>query len=280
MISVLIVSHQSRRHLERCLRSLPPVGDGLEVIVADNASSDGSAELARRVLPAATVLELGENAGFGAANNRAAAAARGDRLLLLNPDAELEPGCLERLAAALDADPRLGLVAPQLRYPDGRRQFVWAPETGVLGEALQMVRNPFEDRAWNHRLVPPLLRLLTGPGWFTAACVLLRRSAFDAAGGFDESFFLYFEDVDLCRRLRRAGWRLRLVPEARARHVKGAISGGTAYQLGYRRSQLRYYRKHRPAWEYRLLRFKLRHKFRRLPDPDLRARLLALLEDG
>jgi len=277
MISVLIVNHDGRRHLHHCLERLAeaPSSHG-EVIVADNASTDGSVEMVREEFPGVRLLELGENLGFGAANNRAAELARGDRLLLLNSDAWLEGDALERLSAALDADPHAGAAAPELRYPDGRRQFAWVPETGVLGEALQKVRNRFEGRGWAHRPPPRWLPVL-GRFWLTAACLLVRRQAFEEVGGFDEGYFLYFEDVDLGRRLRLAGWRLLPVPGAVAHHVKGGSQRAGRAELEYRRSQLRYYRRHRPGWENRYLRRRLRRKFARVDDPELRRRLLDLL---
>lgn len=260
MISVLIVNHNGGEWLGRCLGELHALEGSPfeEVIVADNASTDGSLSAVRRDFPSVRVLALGENLGFGAANNRAAALARGDRLLLLNSDAWPLPGCLPALDRALDLDPRRGWVSPRLSYLDGRRQFHWAPTTSVLGEAVQMVRNRFEARSWAHRL-----GLWPEPGWFTAACALLRREAFESVGGFDEDYFLYFEDVDLCLRLRRAGWHLAEAPDARAVHVKGGSqpAGGGAVGKEYRRSQLRYYRQHRPAWEGRLLRRRLRRKY-------------------
>ncbi len=278
MISILVVNHDGRGHLHHCLEQLAAQeGSYGEIVVVDNASTDGSAEMVRSEFPACRLLALDDNLGFGAANNRAAAAAAGNRLLLLNSDAWLEGSALARLDGALTADPRLALAAPELRYPDGRRQFAWAPETGVFGEALQMLRNRFESRPWAHRLPPRWLRPMLGPGWFSAACVLLRRDAFKAVGGFDDGLFMYFEDVDLSRRLRHAGWRLGSVPGAVAYHVKGGSRPSGRGELEYRRAQLYYYRKHRPAWENRYLRFRMRRKFARCPDPALREDLLRLL---
>jgi len=280
-VSVVLVNYNGGELLRRPLESLAVyAGPDVEVVVADNASSDGSPEWVEDAFAGVRVLRLGENLGFGAANNRAVAATTGEHVLLLNPDAWLaDAEALPRLVEALDADSRLGLVAPRLRYPDGRWQFEWAPETGVLGEALQQMRNPFEGRWWNHRLLPPLLRVLTGPGWTSAACMLVRRTAFEEVGGFDEGFFLYFEDVDLSRRMRLAGWSMRTVWAARVVHVKG-FSRGTESELAYRRSQLRYYRKHRPSWEYRFLWRRLRRKAERLAGGDERRRLLAILDEA
>jgi GT2 family glycosyltransferase len=265
-ITALIVSFNSVATLGRCLESVlagPPV----EVVVVDGGSTDGSVALVRERFPQARLLELEQNVGFGAANNCGARLARGDQLLLLNPDAWLDPGALATLSARLAGSPRLAAVAPQLRYPDGTLQYTWVPEAGVLGEAIQRWRNR-RSGAWAHTSLERLLRALVGPGWLSAACLLVRRAAFDQVGGFDERFFLYFEDVDLCRRLARAGWRLAKEPAAGAVHV-GSVGlreeqrAGTPGRaaLEYRRSQLRYYRKHRPAWEVRVVRRRLARRF-------------------
>lgn len=276
MISVLVVNHDGRDHLRRCLDSLAgELREDHEVIVVDNASRDDSVTMVRREFPWATLLAQDENLGFGAANNLAAARARGEYLLLLNSDAWLAGDAHRRLAGALAGDPGLGAVAPEVRYPDGRLQFSWVPETGVLGEAAQMLRNRFEGRSWAHRRLPRLLRLL-GPGWHSASCLMVRRVAWEEVRGFDEGFFLYFEDVDLCRRLRDRGWRLAAVADAVAFHVKGGSMRGDRQEVEYRRGQLRYYLKHRPPWEVALLRRRLTAKARRAEEP-LRSALLALL---
>jgi N-acetylglucosaminyl-diphospho-decaprenol L-rhamnosyltransferase len=147
-----------------------------------------------------------------------------------------------------------------------------------VGEALQIVRNRFESSRFNHRYLPPLLKVLTGPGWHTAACMLIKKEAFDAVGGFDEGFFLYFEDVDLSRRLRLAGWKAALVHESSAIHVKGGSQRSHQGEVAYRAAQLRYYRKHRPPWENRYLRARMQRKFAAVRDPELRRELLAVLE--
>lgn len=278
MLTILIVNHNTRRHLEHALEHLATLAATWdEVIVVDNASSDGSQDLVRQRFPFVHLLEFSDNLGFGVANNRGVEAASGDKILLLNSDAWLAEGALPHLAATLDSNPRLGAVTPTLFYPDGRPQFAWAPETGVFGEALQKLRNGFEASPWVHRPPPRWLAPLVGPAWLTAACLLVRKAAFEAVGGFDENFFLYFEDVDLCRRLRQAGWRLEVAMEAQAFHVKGGSDLAERAELEYRRSQLAYYRLHRPGWENRFLRFKLHRKFLRLANATIRDRFLALL---
>jgi GT2 family glycosyltransferase len=258
MISVIIVNRDGEEYLDRCLRSLE--GSRSEILLVDNASHDGSLELVRNRYPSVQVFPQEENLGFSAANNLAAANASGEALLLLNADAWLEPGALDLLTKSLEDRPEVALVAPRLCYPDGRRQFSWSPARGVLGEALQKARNPFEGRKLAHGSFARAVARIAGRPWFTAACVLIRTEAWRSVGGFDEGFFMYFEDVDLCVRLAEAGWRLAYVPSAVARHVGGVASGKVVHDL-YRPSQLRYYRLHRPAWEVRFLERRLCRRF-------------------
>lgn len=313
-VSALVVNHNAGSYLRHCLQRLCLVAEewrvhrvGLEALVVDNASTDGSLEAARELQerepsrPLSVRLIASErNLGFGAACNVAAGEASGRYLLLLNPDAWIDGQSLVRLMEALEADPGLGVVAPSLHYPDGSLQFVWAPAVGIPGEAVQRFRNRFEGAAWNHRLLPGLLKPFLGPGWFSAACLLVRRRAFEEVGGFDEKFFLYFEDADLGLRLGRVGWRQRQVKEARARHVRGVTTTATmvegrcrqeerggCWQPGlavdveraYRASQLRYYRLHRPRWESRYLRRRLRRKYGSLEEGERRTAVYSVLDE-
>ncbi|MFN7963640.1 MAG: glycosyltransferase family 2 protein [Thermoanaerobaculia bacterium] len=249
MISAVVVSYNALEHLPRCLSSLAlPAGEEVEVVVVDNASTDATARELPRLFPRARFEALGENLGFAAASNRGAALAKGELLLFLNPDAWLAEGSLASLAARLRSEPRWGLAAPRLAYPDGQPQTSWAPQVSVAGEAVQKLRNRLEGRAWSHGR---LLRFLLGPVWFTGACLLVRREAFEAVRGFDEGYFLYFEDADFCQRLRRAGWRLGEEPRALAFHARGG-TGAPALRAAYRASQAVYYARHRPPWEGRV----------------------------
>ncbi len=270
MISVLVVNHNGETHLHRCLDSLREPEPEREVIVVDNASTDGSLRMLERDYPHVRVLRQSINLGFGAATNLAAEAASGSQLLLLNADAWLEAGALSHLERRLREDGGLGLVAPSLRYPDGRPQFAWSPARGILGEMLQKLRNPHEARAWAHAAAVRRVCRVAGQPWYTAACVLLRADAFREIGGFDTGYFMYFEDVDLCRRLQRGGWRLAEERSAVAYHAGGLFSGNVSDDL-YRPSQLRFYSVHRPRWEQRLLEWYLRRSY----GPDVVARWLS-----
>lgn len=258
VITAIIVNRDGETQLGRCLESLE--GSGAEILLVDNASRDASVSFVRERFPEVVVLAQENNLGFAAANNLAAAKARGEALLLLNNDAWLEPRALELLARRLAKRAEVGLVAPRLLYPDGRLQFSWSPARGVLGEMMQMARNPFEQSGWAHGPLARSAARLAGRHWFTAACVLIRADAWRSVGGFDEGFFMYFEDVDLCVRLENRGWKLDQEKRAVVRH-----SGGFASRAGiddlYRPSQLRYYRLNRPAWEARLVERRLRRRF-------------------
>jgi GT2 family glycosyltransferase len=258
MISAIVVNHNGEATLDRCLHSLDRAD--AETLLVDNNSHDGSLTLVRERFPEVVLMPQARNLGFAAANNLAAERAAGDNLLLLNSDAWLQPDALDRLITYLDQHPRVGLVAPRLHYPDGRRQFSWSPARGIVGEAIQKVRNRFEPRSWVHGSTARMLSRLVGRRWFTAACVLVRAEAWRSVGGFDERFFMYFEDVDLCVRLEKAGWRLAEEPRAAACHVGGVAIGKRVDDL-YRPSQLRYYRLHRPAWEQQLIERRLRRRF-------------------
>ncbi|HVR30297.1 MAG TPA: glycosyltransferase family 2 protein [Thermoanaerobaculia bacterium] len=279
-IAAVVVSFDAAEHLPRCLESLHPLAAaGHPVIVVDNASRDGSAALVRERFGWARLLVLDRNVGFAAACNRGAAETTREHLLFLNPDAWLDSGCAVRMAAALARDPALGAVAPHLSYPDGRRQFSWEPTPGIAGEAVRRhLRNPLERWAIAHAPLRALYAALGDPGWLTAACLLVRRAAWEAVGGFDQGFFLYFEDADLCLRLRRAGWRLDLVPGAHAWHLKGGSQRTASAELYYRESQFRFYRKHRSAASRRYLLRRQRRRFGRVDDEALRHALLELCD--
>jgi N-acetylglucosaminyl-diphospho-decaprenol L-rhamnosyltransferase len=280
-IAVVVPSFESASQLPRCLDSLRPLADaGHRVVVVDNASSDDSARVVRERYPWATLRTLERNLGFAAACNRGAMEAPGADVLFLNADAWLDGGGAETLAAALSRRPDLGAVGPRLAEPGGGRQFTWEPTPSLIGEGLRRsLLNPLERRAVAHGPARAVAAVLGDAGFLTAACLLVRRAAFDEVGGFDERYFLYFEDADLGVRLRRAGWRLDVEPRARAWHLRGA-SRGPATEVHYRRSQFLFYREHRPRWESRALVRRQRRRFARLDDADLRRELLAVCDQA
>ena len=244
-VSAVVVSYNSAAYLPDCIRSLRAEGVD-EVVVVDNASSDGSVAAVRATDPAVVVVESGANLGFGSAANLGAAATAGGDLLILNPDTVVEPGTVKALAEALDRDPGLGVVGPRMETEDGRlypsvRRF---PDLGVAaGHAfvgLVWAANPFTRRYrmldWDHD------RPASDVDWVGGACLLARRTAFDVVAGFDEAYFMYVEDVDLCWRLRQAGWRIGYEPGGRVIHAVGGSSRLVPYRMiaEHHRSLLRF----------------------------------------
>ena len=229
MVTVAVVSWNTRELLLRCLGSLAPEVEAgrAEVWVVDNASGDGSAEAARQAAPWATVLEPGENLGFGPAVNLVARQTGGDWLAAANADVALEPGALEAMLAAGRADSRVGAVAPRLILPDGQTQhsvyhlptlpFTLLFNLGLLRLNRSVADHMCLEGRWN----PDRPRDVE---WAVGAFLLLRRDAFDAVGGFDDRQWMYAEDLDLGWRLQQGGWVTRYAPEARVAHAESAAT--------------------------------------------------------
>ena len=229
-ISVAVVSFNTQDLLRACLRSLyDREADGeasLEIIVADNGSTDGSTAMVRAEFPAVQVIETGDNLGFGRANNLALQSARGRAFCLLNSDAEVLPGALTRALAALNADPKIGLVGGQLLWPDGRPQTSYGDDPTLRGVLREQT---FTSAGGGARTAAPQVAPLsaaavTDVDQICGAFMLIRPEAWREMGGFDPHYFMYNEDVDLNFRLRRAGWRVVFAPDVRVTHHLGASS--------------------------------------------------------
>jgi GT2 family glycosyltransferase len=250
-VAVLIVNHNTGAVLERCLRSLQPgLGLGLEVVVVDNASGDGSVDMVRRDFAGVSVVEADANLGFGRGENLAASHTQRDFLLILNPDCFIEPDSIARLAASLDGNPELGFVGPRIDLESGRPDHACLRnDPDPVGALLYFSRLPrlFRRPSLNryslaHADYDAEQELQAG----TAACLMVRGADFRAVGGFDEAFFMYGEDLDLCRRLRAAGHLGRYVPGAYALHLKGEASRKQSGRMlvEFHRAMWIYYRKH------------------------------------
>jgi N-acetylglucosaminyl-diphospho-decaprenol L-rhamnosyltransferase len=244
-VSAVVVSFNSSADLPDCLRSLRSEGVA-DVVVVDNASVDSSVEVVRRADPEARIVQTGANLGFGSAANRGVAVTAGDHVLILNPDTVVEPGTVKALSEALDRDSGLAAVGPRLENVDGSlypsvRRF---PDlTVAFGHAflgLIWPRNPATRRYrmldWDHDQAADEV------DWVSGACVLVRRTAFEMVGGFDEAYFMYVEDVDLCWRLGQAGWRIGYEPAGRVVHALGGSSRLVPYRMiaEHHRSLLRF----------------------------------------
>jgi GT2 family glycosyltransferase len=219
--------------LARALRSIEADGAQIEweAVVVDNASSDGSTAVIESFANT-TLIRNPTNVGFGRAVNQAVAVSKAPLLLLINPDCRLVPGALLTMRAVLDAEPACAVVGPRILDPDGTVQGSARGDpdmlTGLFGRtgALRVLL-PFLSVARRNVVVEEAIRASASSivvDWISGACMLVRRDAFLAAGGFDERFFLYWEDADLCRRLRNRGFHIRYVPDAAAVHQVGRSS--------------------------------------------------------
>jgi len=248
-VSAVVVSYNTREDFRRCLASLRAhSGIPCRVVVVDNASTDGSADLVEKEFPEARLIRNRENVGFSRANNQALREAAGAYALILNSDAELTPGALPALVARLDARPRLGAAGPRTLSPDGTVQVSFGPALMPLAEWRQrrLVRGVKARDPAALKEAQARAGVEHEPHWLSGSCLLARKEALDAVGGFDEGFFLYEEDVDLCLRLRRAGWGVLFTPAAEVVHHLGRSmeADPARARLEYHRSHLRFYRKH------------------------------------
>jgi GT2 family glycosyltransferase len=230
-LSVVVPTHDTRDLTLRCIETLEAEGTaGLDIVVVDDGSSDGTAEALAAAHPHVRVVRNLPAAGFTRAANLGLAAARGDLLLLLNSDTEVAPGAFAPLFAAFARDPRLGAAGATLHYADGSPQWSGgrAPTLSWLfvlasGLAPLLARIPF----W--RRVKPLGAPAGPVDWVTGAALALRRRAWEEVGPFDEGFRFYGQDLDLCLRLRDAGWKVELLPELRVLHHHGATIGSRTH---------------------------------------------------
>ncbi|CAB4243529.1 Predicted glycosyltransferase [Methylacidimicrobium sp. AP8] len=243
-VSAILVTYNSRPVLDGCLRSLQrQEGIRLEILVIDNASEDGTADWVARSFPDVRLRRNPENVGFGRACNQGMREARGEILLFVNPDLRFpEPDAAARLAAALRADRSLGIVGPAFYQEDGSRQ----PSTARRYPNERSTRGELSG-------LPGEIAALLG------ACLALRAETAAAVGGFDEDFFLYGEDQDLCLRVRRLGLRLGCVSEVRAVHIGRHSERGTSPREYWRKKlqgEYLFYRKHYSGRSIRRIRIR------------------------
>lgn len=251
-VSVIVVSWNARDYLRDCLESVRKISGALvhEIIVVDNASTDGSPEMVAEQFPDVTLLRSPENLGFARGNNLGLQHASGSLLALINSDVVIEPDCLQRLAACFDEHPEVGLAGPRIRGKDGQVQTTCRRLPTLWNTACRMPSldrtlsrwaafSPFQMWYWNLERQTPV-EVLSGCFW------MARRQAVEAVGKLDERFFFYAEDVDWCKRFKDGGWKVMYVPEATAIHFGGASSANAPlrYQIEILRSNLIYWEKH------------------------------------
>lgn len=262
VVSIVIVSWNTRDYLDACLVSIRDAPDEVtrEVIVVDNASDDDTAAMVAEAHPDVTLVANDTNLGYAAANNQGIELARGEHVLLLNPDIVVHAGALDTLVGFLQRVPEAGAVAPRLILPDGSvqpscRSFP-TPDV-VLYEALGLSRlfprsrrfGRYRMTWWDYADERPVDQPM-------ASAILLRGAALEAVGGMDERFPIFFNDVDLCRRLWDAGWEIWFTPRASMDHVGGASTRQVRRRMltESHRSFVRFYQVHYrgniPWWKY------------------------------
>jgi len=261
-VSVIVVNWNTRDLLRECLASVvAQMGEvALELLVVDNASTDGSAEMVRQEFPQARLWVNAENRGFAAANNQAIAQAQGRYLFLLNSDAYLWPGALQALRDFLDAHPEAAVVGPKVLNPDGTTQ----PSCFRFPTAWDV----FCEMAFLSALFPgsPLFnrrgmggfdrRTVREVDWVLGAAMAVRREWAERVGGLDEGYFVYAEELDWCRRIRGAGGRIFFFPGAEVVHY-GGVSKARARAAILPRAfagRFRYYERHHGRGYARLVR--------------------------
>ncbi|HEV8425142.1 MAG TPA: glycosyltransferase family 2 protein [Actinomycetes bacterium] len=245
-VAVVLVTYQSARDLAMCLGSLERAAGPhpLEVLVVDNASTDASVEIARGY--GAKVIEHHTNLGLSRAINIGVAATGAPWLLIANPDTWLAPGSLRRLMATATSGPRIGCVGPHLANPDGSDYPTGRRCPSLLMGAAHAALGPVwpDNPATRRYHMAGVDR--TRPlevDWVSGACMLVRRQAFEQIGGFDPGYFMYFEEMDACLRLHRAGWLVVFDPLAEVKHVVGGSTRSAPYRkvVHHHRSALRFY---------------------------------------
>lgn len=242
-LSIIIVNFNEKDGLAACLTSIQDNISSLtyETIVIDNFSTDGSAAMVEADYPQTLLVQNDTNLGYPAANNIGIKISQGDYLLFLNPDTLIYPGVLEGLLAKMKQDPQIGAVAPAMRPGPGKYQISFGWKVNFWTE---LKKKCFLNAYYGFRIKRK--KQSRQVFWLSGACLLARRQAVAAAGQFDEHYFLFFEDIDLCFGMQKLGWKLWFCPEFEILHHAATATSKTPLfsRYHYRKSQLYFYQKH------------------------------------
>lgn len=254
-LSIIIVTWNSRADIERCIRSITESGTRtrVEIIIVDNASTDETVAFLREKHPSVELIVNESNSGFASGNNRALNVARGECILLLNPDTHVHPGALDALVLFMKQHPEVWACGPPVCNADGSPQ-----RTGVRFPGLwnMLVESVFLDRVFpgtrlfgSHRELYRDQSLPRSVDYLQGSCLLVRRRAVEQVGMLDEGFFMYFEETDWCFRMHERGGKVMYVPGPGIIHYGGGTAGhyDEPRLLFYHRSLLRFFRKHHAA---------------------------------
>jgi len=251
-VSIVIVNWNVKEYLKKCISSVYRETKGLtyEIFMVDNASVDGSVEMVRELFPEVKVIANEKNLGFSRANNQALEKCAGEYVLFLNPDTELKDNSIEKLLKFIKAGPKVAIAAPKLIYEDGRLQLLCrnfpSPLTD-LSEALFLDYLFPKSEFFNHYFMGfwphDSTREVCQPA---GACLLVRMDVLKKIGFYDERFFMYYDDVDLCYRIKKAGWKIFLVHDILVVHhgSKSSVQAPTESVDWGMESKVKYLRKH------------------------------------
>jgi len=252
-VAVVVVNYQSYPELCECLSALTAdTGACAEIVVIDHESDAAAADAVAAAFPAVRLVRLPDNHGFAAGVNRGARESRPPYLLLVNPDSIVEAGLCSTLAGWMDAHPDVGAAGPRINNADGSRQASARRfpnlTTAIAGRSSWLTRvlprNPLSR--WNLPALDWNQETPSDVDWVSGACMMIRRTAFEAVGGMDEGFFLYWEDADFCRRLKAAGFRTVYFPGVSVTHTGGRSSchAADASLVAFHHSAFRLFWKH------------------------------------
>ena len=234
-----------------------------EIIVVDNNSQDKSLDIINDKYPNVKLIALPKNVGFGEGNNAGAKVAQGEFLFLLNTDTILTSNILPYLMELMSANSAVGVIGPKLLFPNKSFQISFSHEIGIKGEF--KTRKLYKDAENKSKLnvIEQDFQDVKEVDIVVGAAFFIRANLFNLLDGFDEKFFMYFEESDLCQRVRNKGYKILYTPHISLIHIRGYSINKTSNKMAveYRRSQIYYYHKHRPTWEILTLRIYLLFKF-------------------
>jgi len=258
-MAAVVVNYESGPALARCLDGLR-TGGVEDLVVVDNGSADGSLAGVTGRFAGVEVVVPGSNLGYGSAVNRGMAATTAPFVLVGNPDIEVGPEALGVMASVLEGDPGCALVGPLIRTPAGDRYPSARTFPSLVDAAGHALLGLFAPNNRFTRSYQQADLVVGGAGprvvdWVSGACFLVRRTAFEQVGGFDEAYFMYAEDVDLCWRLGRAGWRVLYAPDAEIVHLQGVSTDRHPFRMivEHHRSLLRFAVRSSRGWRRLLL---------------------------
>jgi GT2 family glycosyltransferase len=238
LVSAIVLTYHTPKDTVRCVRALrnQTIADRMEIIVVDNHSEDDSIGVIRNTFgndPVVRIVETPRNLGYGQGNETGVRLARGTYLLVINPDVQLPPDGAERMVQALEKDPAIGMLGPQLYFPDGSIRDSYRTFPHVVDI---VIKRTFLHRFFRKRMARYLQQgvnpsEIRDVDWLAGGCILMPLDFYRSLGGFDRRFFLFFEDTDLCRRVWAAGKRVVYYPKVRALDGKQRLSAGGFFSI-------------------------------------------------